>query len=116
MLNASGSIDGKPLIMRKAYNTIVRSSQRFIGHATDHIKPGVAQTLRPTLPDTNGGYLVSDGYIYEGGDLGAANVSVADAEKHCSMLPRCAGFSFQKMYVLFVKPQHYETWYGMVWY
>ena len=100
-LNASGSIDGRPLIMRKAYNTIVRSPGRFIGHwsdVTDHIKPGTSQTLRLTLPEGGGGYHVSDGYIYEGNDLGTANVTIAEAEKHCSTQARCAGFSFEKIY------------------
>ena len=42
-LNATGSIDGHPLLMRKAYNTIVRSPQRFIGYwsdVTQLVKPG----------------------------------------------------------------------------
>ena len=100
-MNATGSIDGQPLLMRKAYNTIVRSVGRFIGHwadATDLIKPGVTQKLSLTLPATDGSYHVSDGYIYEGNDLGSANVTIAEAERHCSMLPRCAGFSFEKIF------------------
>lgn len=100
-LNATGSIDGQPLLMRKAYNTIVRSAERFIGHwadATGLIKPGATQKLSLTLPATNGGYHISDGYIYEGNDLGSANVTIADAERHCSTLPRCAGFSFEKIF------------------
>ena len=100
-LNATGSIDGKPLIMRKAYNTIVRSAGRFIGHwadATEHIKPGTAQKLTLTLPNSDSGYHIADGYIYAGNDLGFANLTAADAEKHCSTLPRCAGFSFDKIY------------------
>ena len=40
----------------------------------------------------------SPGYIYEGNDLGAANATVTEAEAHCSALPRCAGFSFDKVY------------------
>ena len=61
-LNATGSIDGQPLIMRKAYNTIVRSPGRFIGHwsdVTEYIKPGTSQTLSLTLPESDGGYHIS---------------------------------------------------------
>jgi hypothetical protein len=31
-LNVTGEIDGRPLLVRKAYNTIVRNPGRFIGH------------------------------------------------------------------------------------
>ena len=51
--NAAGSIDGTPLLMRKAYNTIAPSRARFIGHWADVtrlIKPGVQQTLALQLP------------------------------------------------------------------
>ena len=51
--NATGSIDGQPLLMRKAYNTIVPSRGRFIGHwadVTPLIRPGTRQTLTLQLP------------------------------------------------------------------
>ena len=50
--NATGSIDGKPLIVRKGYNSIVRSPQRFIGYwadATEHIKARRAQSASRSL-------------------------------------------------------------------
>lgn len=71
--NATGEIDGKPLIVRKGYNTIVRSPQRFIGYwadATQHIKPGTQQKLTLMLPgNRNDGYEVSNGFIAAGNDL-----------------------------------------------
>jgi hypothetical protein len=99
-LNASGSIDGKPIIMRKAYNTIARSPGRFIGYwadATEHITPGEKQTLSLTLPDSSDSYVAHNAYIYEGNDLGVANVTIEEAEKHCSSLGGvCEGFTFGK--------------------
>ena len=47
--NITASIDGSPLLVRKAYNTIIRNAGRFIGHwadATSLVKPGRRQTLR----------------------------------------------------------------------
>jgi hypothetical protein len=71
--NATGAIDGTPLIMRKGYNTIVRSPGRFIGYwadATEHVKPGTAQKLTLTLPGSSkDGYVVSNGFIAAGNDL-----------------------------------------------
>lgn len=71
--NATGEIDGKPLIMRKGYNTIVRSPQRFIGYwadVTQHIRPETRQNLTLTLPGSSeDGYVVSNGYIAAGNDL-----------------------------------------------
>jgi hypothetical protein len=53
MLNITGDIDGHPLLVRKAYNTIVRNAGRFIGHwvdVTSLIEPGMQQTLTLQLP------------------------------------------------------------------
>lgn len=98
--NATGSIDGVPLIVRKGYNTIVRSPQRFIGYwadATNHIRPGTKQTLKLTLPGSSkDGYVISNGFIAAGNDLGTANVTVAAAEKHCTAEDSCVGFTFEK--------------------
>ena len=42
------------------------------------------------------GYVVSNGFIAAGNDLEQANVTVADAEKHCSAVEECVGFTFEK--------------------
>lgn len=52
-LNVTGAIDGHPLLVRKAYNTIVRNAGRFIGHwadVTPLVEPGKRQTLTLQLP------------------------------------------------------------------
>ena len=52
-LNVTASVDGQALLVRKAYNTIVRNAGRFIGHWADmtpFIKPGQRQTLDLELP------------------------------------------------------------------
>jgi hypothetical protein len=52
-LNLTGSIDGKELLVRKAYNTIVRNPGRFIGHwadVTHLVQPGTQQKLQLQLP------------------------------------------------------------------
>lgn len=54
-LNVTAAVDGSPLLIRKAYNTIVPSSSRFIGHwadVTPLLKPGKQQTLTLQLPET----------------------------------------------------------------
>ena len=46
-------VDGRPLLVRKGYNTIVRNAGRFIGHwadVTPLVKPGAQQTLTLQLP------------------------------------------------------------------
>jgi len=51
--NITGDIDGQPLLVRKAYNTIVRNAGRFIGHwadVTPLVKPDTQQTLTLQLP------------------------------------------------------------------
>ena len=53
VLNVTGDIDGQPLLVRKAYNTIVRNTGRFIGHWADVtalVAPGKQQTLTLQLP------------------------------------------------------------------
>jgi hypothetical protein len=52
-LNVTGNIDGKGLLVRKAYNTIVRNAGRFIGHwadVTQLVEPGKQQKLQLQLP------------------------------------------------------------------
>ena len=49
----TGTLDGHPLLVRKAYNTIVRNAGRFIGHwadVTPLVRPGVQQLLTLQLP------------------------------------------------------------------
>ena len=98
--NATGSIDGKPLIVRKGYNSIVRSPQRFIGYwadATGLVKPGSKQTLKLKLPGSgHDGYVVENGFINQGNDAGAGNMTVGEAEKQCSAQDSCVGFTFEK--------------------
>ena len=43
--------------------------------ATAHIKPGAAQKLSLSLPESDSGYQISDGYIYAGDDLATANAT-----------------------------------------
>ena len=48
--NATGDVDGAPLIVRKAYNTIVPSAARFIGYWADVtavVKPGATLRAQP---------------------------------------------------------------------
>jgi hypothetical protein len=54
------------------------------------------QTLRLSLPGVPDGYTTSNGFINAGHDLGTANVTVAEAEKHCSSVGPCVGFTFEK--------------------
>ena len=52
-LNVTGTIDGTALLVRKAYNTIVRNAGRFIGHwadVTHLVVAGKRQTLTLQLP------------------------------------------------------------------
>jgi hypothetical protein len=41
-------------------------------------------------------YRISNGYIAAGNDLATANVTIAEAEKHCSSIGACVGFTFEK--------------------
>ena len=48
MLNITGDVDGHPLLVRKAYNTIVPNPGRFIGHwadVTPFVSPATQQVL-----------------------------------------------------------------------
>ena len=48
--NATGDVDGAPLVVRKAYNTIVPSAARFIGYWADvtaMVKPGATLRAQP---------------------------------------------------------------------
>jgi hypothetical protein len=52
-LNITADIDGRPIMIRKAYNTIVRNPGHFIGHwadVTPFVEPGKQQTLSLQLP------------------------------------------------------------------
>ena len=46
--NVTGHIDGRPVLVRKAYNTIVRNPDRFIGHWAD-VTPLVVPETQQTL-------------------------------------------------------------------
>ena len=53
MADFKGTIDGHPLLVRKAYNTIIRDAGHFIGHwadVTPLVHPGAQQTLSLQLP------------------------------------------------------------------
>ena len=94
----AASVDGTPVLMRKAYNTIVRSPGRFIGWFADLtalVKPGTKQTLRLTLPQISTDFAFRQGFITAGSDLGKGNMSLADAKTHCNNLKGCAGFTFR---------------------
>ena len=94
-----GSIDGQPLTIRKGYNSIVRSPQRFIGYwadATQHVRPGTKQTLTLMLPGSGHGFAVESGFINQGNDAGSGNMTVAAAEARCSSQDDCVGFTFEK--------------------
>ena len=57
MLNITGTIDGQPMLVRKAYNTIVRNAGRFIGHwadVTPLVRQGRQQTMKLQLPSGGG--------------------------------------------------------------
>jgi len=99
-MNVTGSIDGIPILMRKAYNTIVASAQRFIGYWSDvtaHIKAGQRQELRLDLPELSPGvYREQQGFIPAGNDLGTENTTVPQAERHCTSERDCVGFTFEK--------------------
>ena len=85
----AASVDGTPVLMRKAYNTIVRSPGRFIGWFADLttlIKPGTKQTLWLTLPRIATDFAFRQGFITAGSDLGKGNMSLADAKTHCNCL------------------------------
>ena len=97
--NVTGSIDSVPLLMRKAYNTIVRSPQRFIGYWADvtaHVKPGQQQKLSLVLPREPTSYHIQSGFINAGNDLGTAAATVAQAEVHCNEDRDCVGFTVEK--------------------
>jgi hypothetical protein len=82
------------------YNSIVRSPQRFIGYwadATEHVKVGIKQTLKLNLPGSSSdGYVVENGFINQGNDIGTANMTIAEAETKCSSEDSCVGFTFAK--------------------
>lgn len=40
--------------------------------------------------------MVSNGFISAGDDIGTANVTIAEAEKHCTSVDACVGFTFEK--------------------
>ena len=64
---------------------------------TQHIKPDTQQTLTLTLPGAGQSeYVVSPGFFNAGNDLGLSNVSASDAEKRCSQMENCVGFTFEK--------------------
>lgn len=98
--NATGSIDGEPLIIRKAYNTVVPSSARFIGYwadVTDFVKPGTLQTLTINLPNFEEKWLVKSGALLAGNDiLTLNNVTLSNAKLKCESITSCVGFTYRK--------------------
>ena len=98
--NATGTVDGKAIIVRKGYNTIVRSPQRFIGYwadITEHVVPGTDQELKLTLPSAGTAeWIVKNGALLAGDDITTINTTVADAEKLCKKTDGCSGFTWSK--------------------
>lgn len=82
--NATGTVDGKPIIVRKAYNTVVRSAARFIGYwadVTDAVVPGTPQELALELPQFVSSWTTKQGALLAGSDLDSFNGTAAEAEK-----------------------------------
>ena len=98
-LNVSGTIDGTPLLVRKAYNTIVPRSDRFIGHFADVtplVKFGQQQTMALTLPAV-GGWTTKPGALTAGSDVAQLqSVAVSEAQAACSASEVCVGLTFRK--------------------
>ena len=98
-LNMSGTIDGTPLLVRKAYNTIVPHSDRFIGHFADVtplVKFGQQQTMALTLPAV-GGWTTKPGALTAGSDVAQLqSVAVSEAQAACSASEVCVGLTFRK--------------------
>jgi hypothetical protein len=96
--NVTGEIDGKPLLVRKGYNTIVPSAARFIGwwaDVTDHVVAGTRQTLTLQLPPPTG-WSVHAGAISAGNDLEVLpSATVAHAKSRCATLRDCVGLTFR---------------------
>ena len=98
MYNVSGTIDGQPLLVRKAYNTIVPSAQRFIGHFVDvtpHIRFGEQQSLSLSLP-APGGWSIRQGALNAGNDVRQLQGTVAEAQAACAENEACVGVTFKK--------------------
>ena len=97
-LNVSGTVNGQPILVRKAYNTIVPSARRFIGHfadVTNLFKPGATQMVKLTLP-TTGTWTTRTGALSAGGDLEVVQGTVAEVEAACAAHAECQGFTFRK--------------------
>ena len=97
-LNVSGTLNGERLLVRKAYNTIVPSPARFIGHfidATEHVRPDAPQTLSLHLP-SHSVWTARRGAIAAGGDLAKLNGTVHEAQAACTAREECAGLTFRK--------------------
>ena len=96
--NASGDIDGVPLVVRRAYNTIVPSASRFIGwwaDVTRHVTPGTRQVLTLHLPG-GGEWGTRVGDIGAGNDVDVLqSATVHDAQGKCAATARCVGLTFE---------------------
>merc|ERR1711957_1091034 len=98
MGNVTGDIDGRPLLMRKAYNTIVRSPAHFIGHwadVTSLVDFGQEQTLTLQLPRV-GGWTAQPGFIGAGEDVAVINETVKQAQSDCEGRSSCQGITFRR--------------------
>jgi len=98
-LNASGAIDGHPLLVRKAYNTIVPSAGRYIGQFVDvtpHIRFGHLQTMSLTVPPT-GGWTIQQGALHAGDDVMQLEGTTEEAQAACAKTDDCVGLTFRKL-------------------
>ena len=98
-LNVSGALDGAPLLVRKAYNTITPRSPRFIGYyaeVTHLVAPGKTQTLTLSTPPKQG-WATKTGALSAGSDVEVIQGgSVTEAQARCAAVGACVGFTFRK--------------------
>jgi hypothetical protein len=95
-LNVSGEIDGRPLLVRKAYNSIEPIQGRFLGHfvdATPHIRFGERQTISLRLPAL--GWYVWQGNFHAQHDLVEVMLPATEARAACEKDATCVGYTLE---------------------
>jgi len=96
--NATGAIDGKPLLVRKAYNTIVRSPGRFIGYwadITDFVTADASHALELVLPGEQP-WRIATGALSAGNDIDVFVGTMDKAKERCAASTSCTGFTFER--------------------
>ena len=96
-LNVSGTIDGKPILVRKAYNTIVRSPGRFIGWWSDvtaHVAADTEHVLELVLPGHQP-WTTKAGALNAGNDVAVFEGTTAEGKQRCDASSSCSGFTFE---------------------